>query len=148
DHAAPAVVEQLGGHDMMAAEGTTQALRRTINASLHLHGARSPTILSIPDTYGALVLKAAAHMVDRRNPGRHLRDAVVLLACLDDPHDVADRPAYESDARRVRHLATALADNGNPAWLAVDSQARADSRAALAVLCDIAARRTSVLREP
>lgn len=138
DHAAPAVVERLGGHEMMAAEGTTQALRRTVDASLRLREPAPPTILSIPDAYGALILKAAAHMVDKRNPGRHLRDAVVLLACLEDPHGVAERPAFQSDSRRVRHLEKVLADYDNPAWLAVEGQARADSRAALAILCDTA----------
>ena len=143
DHVAPAVVERLAGHDMMAAEGTTQALRRTIDASLQLRGASAPTILSIPDAYGALILKAAAHMVDKRNPGRHLRDAVILLACLEDPFSVEERPAFQSDARRVRHLEKVLADDDHAAWLAVDGQARADSRAALAILCEIAARRST-----
>lgn len=81
-------------------------------------------------------------MVHKRNPGRHLRDAVVLLACLEDPFSVAERPAFQSDARRVRHLATMLADD-DAAWLAVEGQARADSRAALAILRDIAGRRSS-----
>jgi hypothetical protein len=66
---------------MMAAEGTTQALRRTIDASLQLRGASAPTILSIPDAYGALILKAAAHMTISGIPA-HLRDAVILLTCL------------------------------------------------------------------
>jgi hypothetical protein len=144
DHVAPTVIEPLAGHEMMAAEGTTQALRRTIDATLHLRGASAPTILSIPDAYGALILKAAAHMVDRRNPGRHLRDAVILLACLEDPFSIEERPAFQSDARRVRHLEAVLADDDNTAWLAVDGQARADSRAALAILCEIAGRRSSV----
>ena len=129
DHVAPAVVEQ--------------ALRRTIDASLQLRGASAPTILSIPDAYGALILKAAAHMVDKRNPGRHLRDAVILLACMEDPFSVEERPAFQSDARRVRHLEKVLADDDHAAWLAVDGQARADSRAALAILCEIAARRST-----
>jgi len=148
DHVAPAVVERLAGHDMMAAEGTTQALRRTVDASLHLRGAGAPTILSIPDTYGALILKAAAHMVDKRNPGRHLRDAVILLACLEDPFSVEERPAFQSDARRIWHLEKVLADDDNAAWLAVESQARADSRAALAILCEIAERRGSAHHAP
>ncbi len=138
DHAAPSVVERLGGHDMMPAEGTTQALRRTVNATLHLRGSGPATVLSIPDAYGALILKAAAHMVDRRNPGRHLRDAVILLACLEDPYSVEDRPTYQSDGRRIRHLEKELADQDSQPWLAVDGQARADARAALAILVDIA----------
>jgi len=138
DHAAPHVVESLDGHDMMPAEGTTQALRRTINATLHLRDDGPATALSIPDAYGALILKAAAHMADRRDPGRHLRDAVILLACLEDPYGVADRRTYQSDGRRIRHLQNELADQNSPPWLAVDGQARADARAALSILVDIA----------
>ena len=92
DHVAPAVMERLGGHDMMPAEGTTQALRRTVDARRQLRGSGPAMVLSIPDAYEALILKTAAHLVDRRNPAGHLRDAVILLACLEDPYSVQDRP--------------------------------------------------------
>ena len=35
--------------------------------------------------FAALVLKAAVHQVDSRDRGRHLQDAVALLACVEDP---------------------------------------------------------------
>ncbi len=94
--------------------------------------------MSIPDAYGGLILTAAAPMADWRDPGRHLRDAVILLACLEDPYGLADRRTYQSDGRGVRHLQNELADQNSPPWLAVDAQASADARAALSILVDIA----------
>lgn len=59
DHAAPRVIEKLRGKDMMAIEGGTQALRRTINARLQITPGRT-TSVSVPSPFGALILKAAA----------------------------------------------------------------------------------------
>ena len=58
DHAAPSVTEKLLGHDMVAIEGGTQALRRTVNATLNIDQDRVSTV-SVPDTFGALILKTA-----------------------------------------------------------------------------------------
>ena len=78
DHAAPSVVERMRGRDMVAIEGGTQALRRTVNASLDIEG--SSTVVSVPSPLGAMVLKAAAYLHDSRDRQRHLYDAAALLA--------------------------------------------------------------------
>jgi hypothetical protein len=47
DHAAPRVVEKLRGRKMVAIEGGTQALRRTVNARLDIVPDRMTTV-SVP----------------------------------------------------------------------------------------------------
>jgi len=91
DHPAPSVVGTLRGKDMVAIEGGTQALRRTVLATLAIREAHLTTI-STPSVFGALVLKAAAFRTDSRDPQRHLQDAAILLACLDSP--LAAREQY------------------------------------------------------
>jgi hypothetical protein len=54
DHAAPRVVEKLHGFTMIAIEGGTQALRRTVNARLNISDDRTTTI-SVPSPFGALI---------------------------------------------------------------------------------------------
>lgn len=138
DHAAPRVVERLAGHSMLPIDGATQALRRTVNARLHISTERE-TIVSIPEAYGALLLKSAAHMADSRDAGRHLRDAVVLLACIDDPFAVAERPRSQSDGRRLLHLGRELFEANPSAWLVLDRARAEDARANLGILLDHAA---------
>jgi hypothetical protein len=79
DHAPPKTLERFRGHDLVRIEGGTQALRRTVLAELDITGG-ALTTLSVPDAFGALILKAAAHKVDARDRDRHLADAAVLLA--------------------------------------------------------------------
>jgi hypothetical protein len=131
DHAAPKVREQMRGHPMVAIEGGTQALRRTVNARLEIEPGVA-TLISVPRPFGALVLKAAAHRTDTRDRDRHLYDAVALLACVDDPF--AERDGFAgSDAARLRHLQSQLAPE-HAAWLSLSEPARQSARDALAVL--------------
>lgn len=51
DHAPPSVPEKLRGHAMVAIEGGTQALRRTVNARLTVSPERTTTI-SVPTSSG------------------------------------------------------------------------------------------------
>lgn len=129
DHAAPKVVEKLKGYDMIAIEGGTQALKRTVNAALEINGQR--VVLSVPNAYGALILKSAAHLTDSRDKARHLTDAVVLLACIDDPFAVAGADVSGSDANRMRYLAQQLNEE---AWIALSDQLQRRARAALSIL--------------
>lgn len=138
DHAAPRVIERLSGHSMLPIEGTTQALRRTFNARMELRKGET-FLVSVPDAYGALILKAAAHMVDSRDRDRHLRDAVTLLVCIDDPFAVAEKPAYQSDRRRLIHLQEQLLDVNSTAWSVLEGDARDDARANLLILIDATA---------
>ncbi len=131
DHAAPRVVEKLRGRTMVAIEGGTQALRRTVNARLAIDPARATTI-SMPAAFGALMLKAAAYQTDTRDRDRHLSDAAALLCCLEDPYADRDRFAG-SDRARVEVLRRALPD-GHPAWRALAGDVRVQGQAALRIL--------------
>ncbi len=117
---------------MVAIEGGTQALRRTINARLTIDS--EDVTLSVPDTLGATIVKSAAHLVDSRDPARHLSDAAVLLACMADPFIDRDRLTLGSDRKRVLHLVEHLADPNHPAWVALDADAARDGQAALRIL--------------
>jgi hypothetical protein len=131
DHAAPRVAEKLRGRTMVAIEGGTQALRRTINARLTITPGTATTI-SVPSAFGAVILKAAAYQTDSRNPQRHLQDAALLLAVIEDPY--VERETFAgSDASRLRRLATALPDDAG-AWRALPADARANGQAALRIL--------------
>lgn len=100
DHAAPRVIERLRGRTMVAIEGGTQALRRTINARLQIAAGRATTV-SVPSPFGAVILKAAAYQADTRDRGRHLQDAALLLAVIEDPY--AEREQFTgSDRSRIR----------------------------------------------
>lgn len=131
DHAAPAVIEKLRGRTMVAIEGGTQALRRTINARLQIVPGRVTTV-SVPSPFGALILKAAAYQTDSRDRDRHLQDAALLLAVIEDPY--VDREQFAgSDRARLQTLARALPDSAAQ-WRALPTDARADGQTALRIL--------------
>ncbi len=131
DHVAPRVVEQLRGRDLVAIEGGTQALRRTINAELSILD-EGTTIVSVPNVFGALILKAAAFRTDSRDPERHLQDAAALLCCLPDPF--AAREQYTgSDRQRVATLVRHLPDDARY-WNTIPIAARREGQAALRIL--------------
>ncbi len=106
DHAAPSVINKLRGKRMVAVEGGTQALRRTMNARLQITPGRTTTI-SVPSPFGAVILKAAAYQTDSRDAERHLHDAALLLSVIEDPY--AEREQFAgSDKARVAILAKAM----------------------------------------
>jgi len=131
DHHAPRVTERIAGHELVRIEGGTQALRRTLNARLEIMPGTTTT-LSVPSPFGALVLKAAAYRTDSRDRDRHLRDAVALLACIDDPF--AEREGFAgSDRSRLLMLRDRLTPEDS-SWRILSGQARTDARAALDIL--------------
>jgi len=100
DHAAPRVVEKLRGRTMVALAGGTRALRRTVNARLPITADRTTTV-SVPSRFGTVILKAAAYQADSRDPERHLQDAALLLAVIEDPY--AEREKFAgSDRSRLQ----------------------------------------------
>jgi hypothetical protein len=98
---------------------------------LEISGTESTTI-SVPDAFGALILKAAAHRTDTRDRERHLADAAVLLACV-DPFE--ERTSSGSDRSRLLYLQRQLADPTASAWLQLPADARRDGHVALDLLC-------------
>lgn len=131
DHAAPRVLEKLRGRDMMAIEGGTQALRRTINARMQITPGRTTTV-SVPSPFGALILKAAAYQNDSRDKERHLQDAALLLAVIEDPYAARGQFAG-SDKSRLTALVEPLHGDAR-AWWALPSDQRSDGQAALRIL--------------
>jgi hypothetical protein len=131
DHAAPRTIGTLRGRQMVAIEGGTQALRRTVNARLSITPSRTTTV-SVPGVFGAIILKAAAYQTDSRDPGRHLQDAAALFCCLSDPFVEREQFAG-SDRRRIQTLVRALPDDARP-WAAIPPGARRDGQAALRIL--------------
>jgi hypothetical protein len=130
-HAAPRVVEKLRGRDMVRMEGGTQALRRTVNARLQIVGGTRSTV-SVPRPFGALILKAAAFITDSRDRGRHLFDAVALLACIDDPY--AEREDFTgSDRGRIAMLVSHLGQS-HAAWRSLPEEHRIQAQLALDIL--------------
>jgi hypothetical protein len=131
DHAPPSTLERIRGYDLVQVEGGTQALRRTVLADLEITSSGRTTV-SVPDAFGALILKAAAHKTDTRDRDRHLTDAAVLLACV-DPFE--ERAPSGSDRSRLLHLRRHLGDPTAPAWLPLPADARRNGQAALDLLC-------------
>lgn len=131
DNAAPRVAEKLRGRDMMAIEGGTQALRRTVNARLQITPGRATTV-SVPSAFGALILKAAAYQTDSRDKERHLQDAALLLAVIGDPYSARGQLAG-SDRSRLTALVHALRDDAR-AWGALPADLRSDGQVALRIL--------------
>ena len=109
DHTPPRRLKRFRGYDLVQVTGGTQALRRTVLAELEIAGT-ARTTNSVPDAFGALILKAAAHRADTRDRERHLTDAAVLLACVDQ---FEERTSSGSDRSRLLHLAH-LADPTAP----------------------------------
>lgn len=133
DHHAPRVTQRLAGRDMVRIEGGTQALRRTVNARLEIEPGALTTV-SVPGPFGALVLKAAAYRADTRDRDRHLRDAVVLLACIDDPF--AERAGFAgSDRSRLQTLRTRLTPD-ELSWTVLSGQDLVDAKTSLEILSD------------
>lgn len=131
DHAAPRVVERLRGRTMVAIEGGTQALRRTINARLQIASGRATTV-SVPSPFGAVILKTAAYQNDSRDRERHLQDAALLLAAIEDPY--AEREQFAgSDRSRLETLARILPDSAAQ-WRTLPADARVEGQTALRIL--------------
>lgn len=100
DHAAPSVFIARAVPQAVQAPGGTRALRNTVNAVLSVDG--EAVSISLPDEFGALVLKASAYVADRRDRDRHLEDLTTLLAAQTDTGDVIERCNVASAETRRR----------------------------------------------
>lgn len=127
DHLVPAHRPRYAGRPVLAIDGGTQALKRTINVDVET-GDGSLARFSIPNVHGALVLKGAAYLADSRDRIRHASDAVVLLACVDDV-DALIRALAGSDRRRLNAIVRALDDP--EAWADAHRDVEALARATI-----------------
>ncbi|WP_425309867.1 hypothetical protein AADG42_14225 [Ammonicoccus fulvus] len=131
DHAAPRAAQQLRGRRMVAIEGGTQALRRTINATLQILPGVITTV-SVPRPLGAVILKAAAYRADSRDRERHLQDAALLLSVIPDPYAAREELAG-SDRSRLLTLERALPENSRW-WRTLPEPWRTNGQVSLRIL--------------
>jgi len=110
-----------------------QAIRRRDTYILNFASGRSAQI-GVPDEFGALVVKGAAWLADRRDRDRHLDDAAVLLACVSDVTLFNFESSSKNDRKRIRALLGQLADPLHRAWLALDESDRERATFNLAVM--------------
>lgn len=103
DHQRP--IPRHASRQVMPVAGGNQAMSRLHQMRFQRGGAL--VTVPVPTLHGALVLKAAAHMVDSRDRDRHLLDAVTLLACIVDIEPIMGE-LRGSDRKRLRHILRAL----------------------------------------
>jgi hypothetical protein len=91
--------------------------------------------ISVPRPFGALILKAAAYVTDSREPERHLFDAAVLLACIDNP--ITEREGFAgSDRSRLLVLERELVE-GHRSWVRMPVEDARRGQAVLRALCAV-----------
>lgn len=73
------------GKDTIQVDGGYQALKR--GAAVAVIKEDRSAHVPVPDLLGALVLKAAAWLIDSRDKGRHSGDAAFLVSLITDPVD-------------------------------------------------------------
>jgi hypothetical protein len=118
------------GRPLFGVPGGTRALQETIDIDVLTN--MDTVRLVIPSLRGALVLKGAAHLEDSRDRSRHAEDAVLLLACIDEPIDPIANLSLRS-RRRMRALIKVLTEQAAP-WANHDAVVQALAREALAEL--------------
>ena len=140
DHPGPWALTTRGGRaELVRAPGGTSALRKTVRCLIRDVEHGRVWELGVPDVLGALTLKGGAYQVDSRANDRHLEDAVVLCATVDDADALVERPEAwtGSDPARVRALARALAGTTHPAWAQLsDRSHRLRAQATLRILAE------------
>ena len=131
DHLPKHVMPRVIRRPVMAVDGGSQALNRTMPISIDtLHGAIT---VEIPDQLGALILKAAAARADNRDKDRHLHDAALLAGLIID-HAHQRTRIHGSDRQRLTALAHMLADPYHPAWIALPDNLRQAGQDTLRIL--------------
>jgi hypothetical protein len=114
------------GKDLLRSPGAAQAIHRA-DAYVFNQGSQEYKVL-VPDSLGAIIAKAAAHKIDRRDRERHLTDVISLLASA--PRGTfAGREYSAKDRQYLRHVISELEDLQQPRWLVLDSRERAQATA-------------------
>ena len=125
-------VPTIGGRKPFQVSGGTQALQRTVNCRLNVDD-DDPVLISIPNVLGALVMKGAAYREDSRDKDRHLDDAVVLCASINNPLATA-KEMKGSDKSRVLALHKVLEDPGHRSWQLLEPPVQTLAQDALRIL--------------
>lgn len=86
----------------------------------------------MPSPFGAVILKAAAYQTDSRDKERHLQDAALLLAVIEDPYVEREQLAG-SDNARLQVLVRALPDDARE-WRSLPPEHRTNGQTALRIL--------------
>lgn len=134
DHPGPwAVANRVGATSAVKAPGGTSALRKTV--TLEIPDGQAVVRISLPNIIGALTLKGGAYREDSRDRERHLEDAAVLAATIDDAEALAEDTAQwtSTDRRRIATLWAAL-EQHTTAWEQIPAQRRLRARASLKTL--------------
>ncbi len=97
DHRSPAVALRT-----LSIDGGFQALQRRTTIEVRLRRSEAPTAVPVPDVLGASVLKAAAAVVDSREPQRHVGDLALLVSLMDDPLEERSRLKGSDRARLLK----------------------------------------------
>lgn len=116
---------------IMEAPSGSQAFERQMPITLECD--EEQQVIHVPDLLGALILKAAAYGVDRRDSFRHLEDAALLASLVTDHATELER-LKGSDKKRLRNIAEALKDENNPAWLNLPNELRINGQDTLRIL--------------
>lgn len=123
---------------VLRSPGTHQALSRRDHFTVTAVHSGATVTVDAPDALGAIIVKAAAHRVDQRDRGRHLEDAVVLLAAASPK--VFGQVLSPRDRQHLRPLLSSLADEFAPCWGVLDDAQREFAHDALERLMTAAAR--------
>jgi hypothetical protein len=133
DHLPSRMRPRLARRPAFAAPAGEQAIRR--RDLYRLVFARGADIeIGVPDEFGALVAKGGAYQVDRRDRDRHLDDAAVLLASIDDASALDYASASANDRRRVAGIAAHLGDERHRSWTGLDAADRRQAQMNLALI--------------
>jgi hypothetical protein len=97
DHRAPT-----GTVGTLSVEGGFQALERRTLIDVRLGEGDQPVGVPVPDLLGASVLKAAAAVVDSREPERHVHDLALLVSLMEDPLEERSRFKGNDRSRLLR----------------------------------------------
>ncbi len=123
DHLPSRMSPRLGRRPAFEAPSGEQAIRRRDLYLLEFRGGVAVEV-GVPDEFGALIAKGAAWLADRRDRERHLDDAAVLLACVEDASALEYSSASANDRKRIDAVTGVLADEAHPSWVSLDAPDR------------------------
>lgn len=121
------------GHEILKTVGGAQALARS--DIYRLTDGENTFSIRIPDSIGAIIAKSAAHLVDRVNRERHLRDLVTLLAAC-PAGEFENAVLSKKDLKYLRHLSSEIGDELNPWWFGFSASENALAKGTLIALRD------------